>query len=343
MGAGVVVLLLAVCCGSAGAITVMITAPTAVAEYDWKIDAEVGFACDVGDLPGPGHVEYMWEFGDNEESEEETPDHTYIHTDTYTVTVTATFTPEGEGEQEEDDDSFTIYVIGSDVEFDAGTTDVRSYGGEPVPEDYMANCSIEGQPTGTQITWSVSGKLEVVTGQGTTDVSVRGKGASGAHNDQWITCTCSKGTVSYEDTDEDYESLEPYSAPVDEPDYPEDSAYLGGYWTLYVMILKDQWGAPMDECPVNEDFDDWIRDWDPNDWTTNEGGSLGTTGVDGDFDDNYIHWGHSDPTPQTPQDPLGTTAIHHVKQYYFAGSNTAGHGCQVKLHVLQCYRDHARQ
>jgi PKD repeat protein len=339
MGAGVVVLLLAVWCGSAGAITVTITEPTEEAEYDWKINAQVDFDCEVGDIPGPGELDYDWDLGYSS-SEEKSPDYTYEDAATVTVTLTVTFSPEGEGEEEEDDDTLTIYVIGGDVQLDLGTKDLRYYGGEPVDYHYEAECSIPGdQPEGTTITWTVSDKLRITEGQGTQQVEISADGHSAAPDDQTVTCTCSKGTVTYQDTDEDYESLEPCYAVV----YVfTDEEYGGGFKSTYFLIMYDQYPLAMGDCDYNVKYGAWIDD-EENDWDT-PASVADQTGEDGEFEVAYTQESEGqNPDPEPPGDPLGADKVKHAQAKYRGGSQGPGLGCVVRVKLAQFYLDHATE
>ena len=47
------------------------------------------------------------------------------------------------------------------------------------------------------------------------------------------------------------------------------------------------------------------------------------------------------PTPQAPQNPLGTTKVVHWGQDIYVGSTTVGQGKKVQTATFQKYRDHA--
>jgi hypothetical protein len=199
--------------------------------------------------------------------------------------------------------------------------------------------SPQDQPAGTQITWEVTGQLEIWLGEGTTSISVRGKGQSAAAGDQEVTCTCSRGGVSYEDTcDEKLTSLEPCTVEKVDEDY---DPFIDGFVTTHKYLLKDQRPEPMPDCPMNEQFGAW---WDDctNNWPEPTPGSDETDEEDGTFVDAIGAWnkGVLNPDPLYRDPPLKDQEVLHAQQKFFAGSLVSGKGCDVSTQTVQFYTDY---
>jgi PKD repeat protein len=73
----------------------------------------VTFQCDTADFDSV--LTYEWDFGDNEDSDEENPQHTYVHAGLYDVTLTITVVMEGEEEEIELEKEEYIAVYGIDA------------------------------------------------------------------------------------------------------------------------------------------------------------------------------------------------------------------------------------
>jgi hypothetical protein len=168
-------------------------------------------------------------------------------------------------------------------------------------------------------------------------VHIRGSGQSAAHDDQWVRCTCSKGEASYDDTDDDYESREPCTAPVQSFSHND---WDTGFSSEYIMRLKDQFLAAMPECPVNEEYGAAVNDQE-NNWGVPDPNAVNADEA-GEFGDQYAKVGGT-PTALNPQDPLGTEKVKHAQQTYRAGTLEIGEGLVVKVHTVQMYRDHGAQ
>jgi hypothetical protein len=116
-----------------------------------------------------------------------------------------------------------------------------------------------------------------------------------------------------------------------------------GYRTEITYTIRDQFGAllPGGNIQVNEDFTgSAVADFPGMNWLlTIEMFFALTNPVFSDVIEGENL--SKNPTPQAPQNPLGSTKVVHWGQDIYVGSTTVGQGKKVQTATFQKYRDHA--
>jgi hypothetical protein len=121
-----------------------------------------------------------------------------------------------------------------------------------------------------------------------------------------------------------------------------------GYQSIGTFEVRDQF-ANLLPSPFfsNETFDLPLQPDVDNNWSLGETGPSDIARVN--IVDRWKQTGlAADPVPQqpgttmNPPQPLSNFKVFHVPQHYFVGSQTAGAGTEVDVHMLQYFIDHAR-
>jgi len=128
------------------------------------------------------------------------------------------------------------------------------------------------------------------------------------------------------------------------PDYDEDLPDLKwGYVSYICYSIQNQFGSTLPwAVEVNEQWtSDKIPDYPGMDWTRCDpgGGMAAPYGWDDECEGEI--WSRT-PTPQHPQNPIGTAKVYHWTGDWYAGSVTPGEGVKVLSVTWQKYRDHCR-
>lgn len=114
-----------------------------------------------------------------------------------------------------------------------------------------------------------------------------------------------------------------------------------GYLTFETYEVLDTAGNPISGFDVNEKFGSPTYDDPSCDWRqSQEGGhsAPGTRFSDMMGGEDSTHT----PTPQAPQNPLGSHKTQHWPQAWYIGSTTPGSGTKVQTNTFQKYQDHAK-
>jgi hypothetical protein len=116
-----------------------------------------------------------------------------------------------------------------------------------------------------------------------------------------------------------------------------------GYRTEITYSIRDQFNNSLlgGSLPVNEDFTgNAIADFTGINWlmTPDGGGTLNGPVVSDVIEGENLT---KHPTPQAPQNPLGSTKVVHWGHDIYVGSSTVGQGKKVQTATFQKYRDHA--
>jgi hypothetical protein len=116
-----------------------------------------------------------------------------------------------------------------------------------------------------------------------------------------------------------------------------------GYLTEITYTIRDQFNALIGagNIPVNEDFTGTaVPDFSGTNWTitADKGFTLPNPILSDIIEGENVT---KNPTPQAPQNPLGSTKVVHWGQDIYVGSTTVGSGKKVQTARFQKYRDHA--
>jgi hypothetical protein len=213
-------------------------------------------------------------------------------------------------------------------------------GADPGNANMPLTIQLTTQSSGSSYNWTSSstGDGSVTLQNATTNtVTVTGATMSKPASDVKITVTVN-GVAS-----------DQYAITVKAPNQlnPQTTTHTAngtfGYQTEITYTIRDQFGAllPGGNIKVNEKFTGTKQvDFTGSDWRmTPDGGRTASNPVFSDV----IQGETSDkiPTPQFPQDPLGSTKVVHWGQDIYIGSDQAGSGKKVQTCTFQKYRDHA--
>lgn len=239
-------------------------------------------------------------------------------------------------------------VVGGDYTVKSGVMaefkELRYYCGAEIPGRYMAMLTAApDQPNGVQYLWSVQGHARFVQFGNTSEVALlEATAGSSSLDDITVTLTYTLGNH----TCIVHKSFTAYAPSSFVLVAPNGITHLirganAGFETIYKWKILNQFGDVMRDVDFNEVNAAKEQECpDPYDWT------LGYYGADhtdsGEFWDHYIQGdATAQPTPQIPQDPLGTENVDHFHQNYFAGTRTTGAGCSIGSHQVRRFRDHA--
>ena len=133
-------------------------------------------------------------------------------------------------------------------------------------------------------------------------------------------------------------------APIALPDSINYGDWENGFMTHYHMRVQDKLFG--NEMPlmfeVNEQFGDFVSDYQGEDWNAPFVSYCWTDPLSGDrqaFPDSYHYANHSATPPTVHHDDTNAgVEVQHGPQYYHGGSLTIGSGYLMKYHKLQYYR-----
>lgn len=227
------------------------------------------------------------------------------------------------------------------------TSDDLWYFGGITPAFYSTTVTLTAaNNTGMNYTWTITqganivgfqgGGLATVTTMGNT-VSLSSKGASAAQNDIHLQVSLAGvvvGTATM--TVPTPRSL----AHIKDVDLA-DGTY--GYASQIHYKILDQFGTTLPKrVPINEQWTTGVvNDFAGTDWRRGAAGGATIDPTDW-YDLIQGEAAGFTPAAQSPQSPLGNTAVEHWGQAWFVGSNQPGQGVRVQTNTLQKYRDHAR-
>ena len=125
----------------------------------------------------------------------------------------------------------------------------------------------------------------------------------------------------------------------------QDGPWGDGYESEIWYTIRDQFSSLLPSTVgVNENFTGSpVPDYADENWSW--GGAGGVDAPPAGWYD-WIGRGYSSegwyPSPQNPQNPIGSTKIDHRPGDWYVGSKTPGNGVKVHSVTWQIYRDHAR-
>jgi hypothetical protein len=184
------------------------------------------------------------------------------------------------------------------------------------------------------------GSKVTIQGQGTDELTLTSAGRSDSANDVGV-------QVSVDSQVSDQFNIT-ILAPHSLVQHSLTDAVSGtfGYSTTIVYRLRDQFTTNLPSnraMDVNEDFTTGvITDFAGMNWR--QANEVGGHYFSSTFIQEFMEGEQSSrtPTPQAPQNPLGSTAVCHWNQSINIGTQTVGQGRTVQTNVQQKYRDHAR-
>lgn len=222
----------------------------------------------------------------------------------------------------------------------SGPTTVWWFNGvDPGNANMPLTIQLTTQSGASSYSWAATanGDKVTLTNQTTNTVTVTGAGMSGQAGDVGITVTVN-GVASNQ-----------YAITVRAPnklvrtDTTHGSSLNFGYHTEITYTIRDNLNAllPAGDIPMNEHFTgDAVADFNGTNWTKTADKSF--TASNPTFTDVIEgETSNKNPTPQSPQNPLGNTKVVHWGQDIFVGSTTVGNGKKVQTSTFQKYRDHA--
>ena len=212
-------------------------------------------------------------------------------------------------------------------------------GADPGNANMPVSISLTTQSGGTSYSWTATANANKVSLQNATTntVTVTGAAMSGQVGDVKI-----KVTVNGVASDE-YAITVKAPNQLNRTNISHAASTNFGYRTEITYSIRDQFNASLlaGDLPVNEDFTtNAVADFPGMNWliTADGGGTLNGPVVSDVIEGENLT---KNPTPQAPQNPLGTTKVVHWGQDIYIGSTMVGQGKKVQTATFQKYRDHA--
>lgn len=212
-------------------------------------------------------------------------------------------------------------------------------GANPGNANMPVSIQLSAQSGGSSYSWTATANANKVSLSNTTTdtVTVTSAAMSGQVGDVKIKVTVN-GTAS-----DEYAITVKAPNQLNRTNIQHTSSTNFGYRTEITYSIRDQFNSSLlaGSLPINEDFTgSAIADFTGMNWLiTADGGATlnGPTVSDVIEGENLT----KNPTPQAPQNPLGSTKVVHWGQDIYVGSTTVGQGKKVQTATFQKYRDHA--